>query len=468
MSQGLYIAGTEARNGKSVVVLALMEHLTGHGRKVGFFRPVIRTEDGKDSLIHLVQTRYALEYPYEAMYGCTHDTARDLITTGKVNTLYSMILEKYKALEEQCDFVLCAGTDYTGVSEALEFDYNVDVANNMGCLMLPVIKGDGKKARQLAAFAQALIKSLQEKKCSIIAVIINRVLPDDTAELTKSLNEPHKDAIPVYVIPEHPVLGKPTIGDIASALNAQWIIRDDEGMDREVLHYKVAAMELPNFLDHLEDDSLIITPGDRADMILGSILSDASAAYPRISGLLLSGNLKPAPQVERLIEGLGTAPVPVFMVETDTFTTAMNASNVPGAIVPGSKRKIAAALGIFEQNVKMPELEKRISGIPSAGITPLMFEYELIKRAKSKREHIVLPEGTDERILRAAEILLLRGVADITLLGDPDEIGHLIHKLGLSLEEAHIINPNTSEEKDFCCSQDALIRAFGQYNMLFP
>jgi phosphate acetyltransferase len=136
------------------------------------------------------------------------------------------------------------------------------------------------------------------------------------------------------------------------------------------------------------------------------------------------------------------------MVGTDTFTTAVNASNVAGAIVPESKRKIAAALGVVEQNVDMTELEKRITGAPSIRRTPLMFEYELIKRAKSRKQHIVLPEGTDERILKAAEILLLRGVTDITLLGNPDEIGHTIHKLGLSLDEAHVINPVTSEMRE--------------------
>ncbi len=448
MAQGLYIAGTEASNGKSVIVLAMMEHLMGHGRRTGFFRPVIRSEEGRDSLIHLIQTRYALEYPYDAMYGCTYENARNLITAGKLNSLYSIILEKYKALEEKCDFVLCCGTDYTGVSAALEFDVNVDVATNLGCLMLPVIKGNGRKPGQLTPFVQALIKSLHEKKCETIAVIINRVIPDHAAGVKKALKETLQDSVPVYVIPEHPVLGKPTIGEIASALKAEWISRDDEAMDREVTHFQVAAMELPNFLDHLEAGSLIITPGDRSDMILGSILSDTSDAYPRISGLLLSGNLKPAPQVQRLIEGLHTAPVPVFMVGTDTFTTATNASKILAVITPESKRKIAAALGIIEENVDIAELEKLISGAPSKGITPLMFEYELINRAKEVRQHIVLPEGLDERILRAAEILLLRGVADITLLGEPDEVAHKINTLGLSLEEATIINPADSDLRE--------------------
>jgi phosphate acetyltransferase len=207
-------------------------------------------------------------------------------------------------------------------------------------------------------------------------------------------------------------------------------------------------MELPNFLDNLQESSLIITPGDRSDMILGSILSDSSNTYPQIAGLLLSGNLKPAPQIERLIKGLSTAPVPVFMVDTDTFTTAINASAVPGVIVPGSKRKIAAALGIVEEYVNLSELEKRISGTPSMGITPLMFEYELIKRAKSEKQHIVMPEGSDERVLRASEILNLRGVVALTLLGQPDEIRQKISNLGLSLEEVKIVDPAESEMRE--------------------
>ena len=139
-----------------------------------------------DSLVHLIHTRYALEFPYEAMCGCTLETDRSLITDGRMNELYSLILEKYKALEKQCDFVLCCGTDYTGVSAALEFDVNVDVATNLGCLMLPVIKGSGRRPDQLVASVQAVIKSLHEKKCEIIAAIVNRVVPDHAAGVEKA------------------------------------------------------------------------------------------------------------------------------------------------------------------------------------------------------------------------------------------------------------------------------------------
>jgi phosphate acetyltransferase len=174
-------------------------------------------------------------------------------------------------------------------------------------------------------------------------------------------------------------------------------------------------------------------------------LSDVSETYPQIGGLLLTGNLKPAGQVQQLLEGLRASPVPVLSVEDDTFTTAMSVNALAGAIVPENKRKIAAALGLMETYVDVPELERHIAVTRSTHVTPLMFEYELIHRARSRKQHIVLPEGTDERILRASEILNLRGVANLTLLGDAEEIGQKISSLGLSLDKINIINPVSSE-----------------------
>ena len=161
--------------------------------------------------------------------------------------------------------------------------------------------------------------------------------------------------------------------------------------------------------------------------------------------MVLTGNLKPAPQVQRLIEGLRSSPVPVLSVGTDTFTTAMNVSAVRPTLMAENKRKIAAALGIIESSIDVPGLLERAALTPSGRITPLMFQYELVMRAKQQRRHIVLPEGSEDRILRAAEIVLLRDVCDITLLGDPEEITQKASSLGLSLDRAKIIDPRTSE-----------------------
>jgi phosphate acetyltransferase len=448
MAQSLYIAGTGPQSGKSVVLLGMMEFLSGHGKKVGFFRPVVKAGEEHDSAIYLIASLYNLKFPYDSMYGCTHDTARDMITTGRTSGLMSLILEKYKALEVQCDFVLSLGTDFTGVATALEFDFNAEVANNLGCPVLPVINGLGRTSQQLVIAVRALKESLEERGCKIMAVMINRVMPAQRDEISKEVKNVMKDVFPVYVLPEKPVLGKPTVAEIAHALNAKWISGEEHAQDREILHYKVAAMELHNFLDHVEEGSLVITPGDRSDIILGTLLSDVSETYPQIAGLLLTGNLRPAGQVQQLLEGLRASPVPVLSVEGDTFSTAMSVNTLAGAIVPENKRKIAAALGLMETYVDVPELERHIAVTRSTHVTPLMFEYELIHRAKSGKQHIVLPEGTDERILRASDILNLRGVVDLTLLGDADEIGQKISSLGLSLDKVNIINPVSSELRE--------------------
>jgi len=204
-------------------------------------------------------------------------------------------------------------------------------------------------------------------------------------------------------------------------------------------------MELPNFLDHLEEGSLVITPGDRSDIILGTLAADRSNSYPRVAGMVLTGNIKPAPQVRRLIEGRRSSPVPVLGVATDTFTTAVNVNSIRPALTAENKRKIAAALGIVESAVDVPGLLDSAAVTRSGRVTPLMFQYELVRRAKQQRRHIVLPEGAEERILRAAEIVLLRDVCDITLLGDPEEVLQKASRLGLSLDRAKIIDPRTSE-----------------------
>ena len=114
MTQNIYIAGAEQGSGKSVIVLAMMELLSGHVGKVGFFRPVIRVGSDRDSLIDLISSRYQLDSPYEAMYGCTTDEAHELIVAGDYDVLLKKILVKYKALAARCNLVLCTGTDYSG------------------------------------------------------------------------------------------------------------------------------------------------------------------------------------------------------------------------------------------------------------------------------------------------------------------------------------------------------------------
>lgn len=447
MLHSLYIAGAEPGSGKSIVVLGIMENLTATVERVGFFRPIIPRDGVHDPLLHLVSSRYELPAGAEALYGCTEDVARHYLTHGDYDGLLKLILHKYKALEECCDLVVCAGTDYSRVTSALELDFNADLANNFGCLLLPVIKGFERNGEEIADAVQVLEETLVDRGCELLATVVNRVDPSRIETVCGHLKQTLKSGIPCFLLPEHPSLEKPTVGEIARALDARVISGDADALNHEVLAYKVAAMEVPDFLDYVEEGSLIITPGDRSDIILGSIAADAASSYPKIAGLLLTGGQVPAPQVQKLLGGLNHNTIALLGVPTDTFTTAMHVSAVEGTILPDDNRKIAAALGIFEKNVDLGVLQQRISADHARRVTPLVFEYELIQRARSKRMHIVLPEGNDERVLRAAEILQLRGVCELTLLGDPGKIGQRIATLGLKLEGVNIVDPQASERR---------------------
>jgi phosphate acetyltransferase len=447
MSQGIYICSAEPRSGKSVLVLGVMEMLAGQRERVGLFRPFVTDGAKPDPITRLIVGRYHLNFAPEMLYGCTYNAARDLLKQDKGEDLLKLIMEKYKTLEAACDVVVCAGSDFKGAADTFEFDFNARLANNLGCAVLPVVQGHGKEAQQIVDAAQLLLESLKERKCDVLALVANRVQSALVDSVAQELKKVMPAKIPVYVLPELTILEKPTVGEIAAVLGAEYLCGPPESLNREVTDFKVAAMELPHYLEHIEEGSLIIVPGDRSDIIIGSLLADASITYPHLSGIVLTGGLRPPSQIRRLLEGLKDIPLPVIGVTADTYTTALSVSSLEGVLSPENPRKINAALCVMESSVNSNELMGRIQSARSDRVTPLMFEYDIIQRAKSDKKHIVLPEGSEERILRASEILAMRRVVDITMLGNPDEIKNKAASLGVSLSDVAIVDPVNSPRR---------------------
>ena len=218
------------------------------------------------------------------------------------------------------------------------------------------------------------------------------------------------------------------------------VLYGKEHLNRHVYSFTVAAMQLRNFIKRIEHGTLIITPGDRADVIVACLSAFASMSMPNISGIMLTGGLKPEEPVQRLIEGFSNI-LPILSVKEDTFPTAKIVSNVHAVISPDNNRKITQALGLFEKNVNLEELGEKIIKTKTSIVTPKMFEYELLQKARKYKQNIVLPEGEDERILRACEILLRRDVVNIILLGNEQEIREKIIQIGLHIDGINIIEP---------------------------
>lgn len=357
---------------------------------------------------------------------------------GQYDELLKQVIEKYKELEHQYDFIVCEGLDTTALDSALIDNLDSQIANHLAAPILLVAEGDHRSPDEVINTVRTEQEVFLQEGCTIIATVINRVAPERLDEINAQLHQLGDHS--TFAIPEDEILLKPTVAEIARAVNAELIYGDAEQLNREVLHVKAAAMQLPNFLERLEERSLVVTPGDRADVILGCLASTLATQCPNVAGIILTGGLGLDPRLQPLIAGT-RCKVPIFSVSTDTYETAACISSVRTEITPGNPRKIAAALGLFESHIDGKWLGERIAAARSTRITPLMFEYELVERAKAIPQHIVLPEGNEERILRASEILLRRGVAEITLLGDETEIRSQIASLGLHMDRVKIINP---------------------------
>jgi phosphate acetyltransferase len=433
VARNLYVTAMEPQSGKSVVTLGLAELLSRRVERLGFFRPIVPSEP--DPLLELIRERYQAE----AACALTHDEAARIDDYAEER---KRVVQAYKVLEEACDFVLCEGTDFTGAAPALDFGLNADLANELGASVLVVVRGDSPD--EAVASVDAARGALEHKGCTLFGVVVNRV-PDTLVEAVAARVSERDTGGPAYVVAEHGELAHATVAEVAAELQAHVLFDARGTLQREVRAVRVAAMSVDHFIDHLVDGALVVVPGDRPDILLACLASADSTAIPNVAGILLTGGYPPSATVRRLLE---RAPFPVLEVPQLTHEAAAALQSVRPLIRPGDDRKIATALGIFESAVDTAELGRRIDVERPARVTPIMFEYELIERAKAARRRIVLPEGHDDRVLRAAEILLRRGVAALTILGKPDEVRGRAGALGIVLDGADVVDPLTSPLRD--------------------
>ncbi|WP_136795486.1 phosphate acetyltransferase [Desulfosediminicola ganghwensis] len=444
MANNLYVAATEPRSGKSAITLGLMELLTRNIKKVAFFKPLVLVEDRnreRDNTINLIKSQFNLCFDYEEMCGYTLNEASQLISLGKQAELMDGIMAKYNALAAKADFILCEGAEFEGASASFDFDINVDIANNLGCPVILVANGKMKSPEDVVRSIKVYHESLEERSCDILATIANRVDPSYVEQVQELMKVKVARGL-TYAIPNDENLGNPSVGEVARLLNAE-ILYGGENLTRHVRSFTIAAMQLRNLLERIDYGTLIITPGDRSDVVLACLAAVHSMSMPNISGIMLTGGLVPEEAVQNVIEGFQDT-VPIISVNENTYEAAIRVEHIHAAITPDNTRKITQALAVFERHIGMDELSDKIIKTKTTIVTPKMFESQLLQRAKSDKQHIVLPEGESDRILQAAEILLRREVVDLTLLGNEDKIKERISSLGLHLDNAQIIEPAKS------------------------
>ena len=447
MSKAIYVATSEFNSGKSIITLGLMSMLMGKTAKVGYFRPIIEDfEDGKlDNHIETVISHFNLDIAFEDAFAVTKSQLIKKKNSGKIGDVLDLIIEKFKCLEEKYDFVLVEGTSFSGEGTAIEMDMNVLIAKNLGIPAIIVSSGVGKTLDEFVDSLYLAYDSFKVKDVEVLAVVANKVQPENLELAINGLKAILPKDILVTSIPLIGSLKNPSMREIIEELDATVLFGHDY-LNNEVGTFSVGAMQLHNYLRHLKDKGLVITPGDRADIIMGALQANESANYPSISGIILTGNIVPEDSIMKLIEGL-TSIVPIIAVEEGTYMITNKIGNINSKIYADNTNKIETSINTFEKYFDVDALASKLSAFEVEGMTPKMFQYNLVKRAKQHRKHIVLPEGSDDRIIMAASRLLAMDVVDISIIGNKKQIEQKVNELGIEFDfdKIKIINPIESE-----------------------
>ncbi|MDD5149233.1 MAG: phosphate acetyltransferase [Flavobacterium sp.] len=450
MNKAIYIATSEENSGKSIITLGIMSMLINKTAKVGYFRPIVEDfdEGNLDNHIETVINHFGLDIEFHDAYAITKSKLIKKKNKGKLGEVIDLIIEKYKRLEERFDFVLVEGTSFTGEGTVIELDMNVLIAKNLGIPTIIVGSGVGKTLEELVDSLYLAYDSFKVKEVEVLAVIANKVQPENIELVTDGLKKSLPETILINSIPIVSSLNNPTIQEIVKALNAT-VLFGASFLNNQIGSFSIGAMQLRNYLLNLKDNALVITPGDRADIILGALQANESINYPSISGIVLTGNIVPEDSILKLIEGLSTI-VPIIAVEGGTYMISNKIGDIKPKIYANNKQKIQTSIDTFERYVDLDNLTEKFIKFEAEGMTPKMFQYNLVKRAKKHRKHIVLPEGNDDRIIIAAARLLSMDVVDISIIGNKKQIENKVNELGLTFDftKVHIINPIKSEHYD--------------------
>lgn len=465
MATSLYITSAEGSSGKSTIALGILDALRARVERVGVFRPISRGGAERDYVLEMLLDHDGVDFAYEECVGVTYDDVhRDS------NEALAIIVEKYRALEKQCSAVVIVGSDYTDVGNPTEFGFNARIAANLGAPVALVVTGrepsyssgrdlalPARSVRDVVRVAETALAEIRSSHASPVALMVNRADPAVASDLEEALTA-LDPLLSLAVIPEDSFLVAPTVRAVMGALEGALVRGDEELLDREALGVMVAAMSLDRIIGRLQEGFAVLVPGDRTDAIVGVLMAHRSENFPSLAALIVYGGFELSSEVQQLIAGVDER-LPIISTHFDTYDSVLHVVSARGRLAADSQRKYDTALQLFRESVDVDGLLEAMNVITSSVVTPLMFEYTLIDRARADKKHIVLPEGSEDRIIRATATLLARDVVTITLLGDETQIRARAAELGLDISAARVLSPDNAELVQRFAEEYAVLRA---------
>jgi phosphate acetyltransferase len=279
-ASSLYIHSTEPGSGKALVVLGVMDLVlssTWGTSKVGFFRPIIGRGAQQDEDTALVLEHFKLKQTMEESYGMRSDEASQLLGEHRLDHIVEVIIEKYKALEAKCDFILCEGRHGSNV----EFNLSVEMAKNLACPVMILGSAKDRTVQEAVETIQIAVERFNAHDADIVGVVLNKADPSHVLQLSVELDNRFKNRGFIHtVIPYDERLSAPRVSDVVEALGAQ-VLYGQQCLDNKVICSILGTTQLQHVLDWIRKDGcLVFTSGDRGDIIVGAMLAHSKSHFP--------------------------------------------------------------------------------------------------------------------------------------------------------------------------------------------
>ncbi|KTC93682.1 MULTISPECIES: phosphate acetyltransferase [Legionella] len=456
MHNKIYLTGIEKRPGKSFVSLGFLSIIKEQRKSLRCFKLFSESDESQVPLLEDIAQQKLSPLMNVSQAISLMRTQPDDLVAG--------VLEATKT-DKTDTFTYFEGTDFESDNDVFEYQFNLTLAYQLNCEVVLVVSAKNRTLEHTLSVLNTAFEVSKKTHTRVVGAIINQVENIDENEATNLFHK-HFSKLPfLVIIPEFEQLAHPTMSDIAKKLQAEVLFGKLE-LHRSVRQYSIAAKTVGNFLETSLDRGgmLIITPDDRIDILLGSLLADQSAYYPKIAGLVLTNGEHPGPIISEIIAGL-EHPFPVLLTKLKTYDTATTLFSAKYGLSKSEPERVNIALEAMRPYFTKPLMKLLSDTSYKPQLSPAVFLYELINKAKQNKQHIILPEGSDPRILTAADYLLKRGIVNITLLGKLEKIQLQAKRLDLELVGVSIIDVEKSEKKESYAKQYYTLRQHKNINL---
>jgi len=429
--------------GLTSVSLGMIRTLEQAGLSVGFVKPIAQGTSAPDSEL---STHFARAICHtDSPKPLPMERVEYLLGQGQVDQLMEEIVSLYQQAAQNVDVMVIEGL-VPDQKHVFSTFLNTKIARNLEAQTILVGAADKGSDQEIAEQLDMSIQAFGGRPGQIAGLILNRDTSGRSAEtihqqVLAASKLAQDAALPLIgVIPDQPELRAPRTLDVANYLKAK-VLHAGQIRERRVHSIVVTARTAPNMIHLLKPGALIITSGDREDVVLATAMASMNGVP--LAGLLFTCDSQPDSRIQQLCNHAFTSDLPVISSELSTFDTSSTLTNMGRQVPADDTERMERVIDFIAEHLNADKLKHCVGEPHESRLPPPAFRYQLRENARHGNKRIVLPEGNEPRTIKAAAICHERGIARCVLLGNPTEITRIAEAQGISLPVGlEILDPN--------------------------